>query len=163
MKRLPLIATLVVAAGLAIVLAACGGSSSSGNSSPSSTSGATTANAASIGLRSTPLGHVLVDRGNGRTLYLFEADKNGRSACSGACLSLWPPLTTGSAPKLAAGLGAKAGTIPAKGGKQQVTYAGHPLYLYAGDQKAGQTTGQDINSFGASWYVLGANGVKIGD
>jgi predicted lipoprotein with Yx(FWY)xxD motif len=163
MRRFTLLATVVVAAGLAVVLAACGGSSSSGNGYGSSTSGATTANAAAIGLRSTSLGRVLVDSGNGRTLYLFEADKNGRSACSGACVSLWPPLTTSGTPKLAAGLGAKVGTIPAKDGKQQVTYAGHPLYLYAGDQKAGQTSGQDIDSFGASWYVLGANGAKIGD
>jgi predicted lipoprotein with Yx(FWY)xxD motif len=42
-----------------------------------------------------------------------------------------------------------------------VTYNGHPLYYFAGDTKAGATTGQDINQFGALWYVLTASGTEI--
>jgi predicted lipoprotein with Yx(FWY)xxD motif len=42
-----------------------------------------------------------------------------------------------------------------------VTYNGHPLYYYAGDQKPGDIKGQGLNQFGAAWYVLGANGNKI--
>ena len=40
---------------------------------------------ASVGVASTPLGRILVD-GSGRTLYLFEKDRPGRSLCSGACV-----------------------------------------------------------------------------
>src|SRR5205814_8649755 len=32
--------------------------------------------------------------GSGRTLYLFEKDKRGKSACSAACAMYWPPLIT---------------------------------------------------------------------
>jgi secreted repeat protein with Y-X4-D motif len=46
-------------------------------------------------------------------------------------------------------------------GMSQVTYGGHPLYTFVGDKRAGQTTGQGLNNFGAGWYVLGANGQKI--
>jgi hypothetical protein len=43
----------------------------------------------------------------------------------------------------------------------QVTYAGHPLYYYVGDTKAGLTTGQALNQFGALWYVLNPSGSSI--
>jgi predicted lipoprotein with Yx(FWY)xxD motif len=46
-------------------------------------------------------------------------------------------------------------------GGEQVLYAGHPLYTYAGDSGPGQTNGEALNQFGAEWYVLGANGAKI--
>jgi Secreted repeat of unknown function len=36
------------------------------------------------------------------------------------------------------------------------------VYYYAGDQKAGDTNGQDLNQFGAPWYVLSPAGNKIG-
>ena len=36
----------------------------------------------------------------------------------------------------------------------QVTYNGHPLYYYAADQKPGDTSGQNVDGFGAEWYVL---------
>jgi predicted lipoprotein with Yx(FWY)xxD motif len=56
---------------------------------------------------------------------------------------------------------AKVGTIKAAGGDRQVTYNGHPLYYYAPDRKAGDTTGQGLNQFGAKWYVLSATGNKV--
>ena len=36
----------------------------------------------------------------------------------------------------------------------QVTYDGHPLYLFVGDKKAGQTSGEGSTAFGAPWYVM---------
>jgi predicted lipoprotein with Yx(FWY)xxD motif len=100
---------------------------------------------------------VLVD-GSGRTLYLFEKDKGPRSMCAGACASAWPPVTTTGAPTAGAGVAAaKLGTTKRSGG-EQVLYAGHPLYTYVGDGSPGQTTGQDLDQFGAKWYVLGATG-----
>ena len=46
---------------------------------------------ATLSLRQTNLGHILVSA-KGRTLYLFMKDRNGRSACTGACATYWPPL-----------------------------------------------------------------------
>jgi predicted lipoprotein with Yx(FWY)xxD motif len=116
---------------------------------------------AAIDVRATALGRTLVDA-RGRTLYLFEADKPNVSNCSGACLSIWPPLTSGAKPQAKGGvLAAKIGTISSTGGKQQVTYGGHPLYYYVGDQKPGDTKGQGLNQFGAEWYVLAPTGNKI--
>jgi hypothetical protein len=42
-------------------------------------------------------------------------------------------------------------------GKPQVTYNGHPLYLFSADQKAGDTNGQGVNAFGGLWYVLSSS------
>jgi predicted lipoprotein with Yx(FWY)xxD motif len=158
MKRLILLAAAIAAAGLIVVLVA-GGSSDKGTAQGA----AADAGGAAIAVRSTEHGRVLVDD-RGRTLYLFEADKPNRSACSGACLSIWPAVTSAGAPQLrGAGLTGKAGTIPAAGGKRQVTYNGHPLYLYAGDRRPGDTAGQGLDQFGAKWYVVGPNGSKVDD
>jgi secreted repeat protein with Y-X4-D motif len=43
----------------------------------------------------------------------------------------------------------------------QVTYAGHPLYLFVGDRRAGQTAGEGLDNFGAEWYVVAATGRKV--
>jgi predicted lipoprotein with Yx(FWY)xxD motif len=123
-------------------------------------SGSAASGKATVSVRKTKLGTILVDQ-QGRTLYLFMKDKNGKSACGGACAVGWPPLLTNGKPK--AGKGARAkllGTTVRKSGTQ-VTYAGHPLYTYAGDRKAGQTNGEGSRAFGAPWYVLAANGHRI--
>jgi predicted lipoprotein with Yx(FWY)xxD motif len=110
-----------------------------------------------VSTRSTPLGKILVDA-DGRTLYLFEADEANMSNCSGGCLSVWPALTAHSTPKAEQGVAAAMIGTTADG---QVTYNGHPLYYYAGDQQAGDTAGQGLDQFGAKWYVLDAAGNKI--
>jgi hypothetical protein len=46
-------------------------------------------------------------------------------------------------------------------GKPQVTYNGHPLYLFSADHKAGDTNGQGVNAFGGLWYVLSSSGDEI--
>src|SRR6266566_9305339 len=61
-----------------------------------------------VALRSTALGNVLVDA-RGRTLYLFEKDKRGRSACYGACAAYWPPLFSAAKPR--AGRGVRASLL----------------------------------------------------
>jgi predicted lipoprotein with Yx(FWY)xxD motif len=90
----------------------------------------------------------------------FKKDKNGKSACSGACAQNWPPLLTKGAPK--AGAGAKAsllGTTKRSDGTTQVTYSGHPLYTFVADNgKPGSTKGQGVDAFGARWYVVAAKG-----
>jgi len=109
------------------------------------------------------LGRIVVD-GRARTLYLFEKDRRGHSACSGTCATYWPPLITHGKP--IAGPGVKSallGTIRRANGTRQVTYAGHPLYLYVLDTKAGQTNGEGSQDFGAGWDALSPGGKKIED
>ena len=141
--------TALVAAGAVAVLASVAASKPSAAGS-------------TVKIRSTSLGKVLVDA-KGRTLYLFEKDKNGKSACSGACATNWPPLLTSGTPKAGAGARAsKLGTTRRSDGTKQVTYGGHPVYRFVLDHnKPGSTKGEGVNAFGAEWYVLGANGKKI--
>ena len=107
------------------------------------------------------LGRIVVDS-RGHTLYLFEKDRRGASACSGACLVYWPPLLTSKMPR--ATMGARPsllGSIRRADGTRQVTYAGHPLYRFSGDARRGQTNGEGLKDFGAGWYVLMPSGKKI--
>ena len=154
---LAVIATALVA--LAVVVAGCGGGSGYGGSAsarpPASGSGA------SVKLASTKLGKVLVDA-KGRTLYLFEADKGPMSTCDGACATVWPPLEAAGKPTAGAGLdAAKVGTTKRADGGSEVTYNGHPLYTFEGDSAPGQTSGQELDDFGAEWYALSAAGDKV--
>jgi len=110
--------------------------------------------------RKTKLGTILVNA-QGRSLYLFLKDKNGKSACSGACAKAWPPLMTTGKPRAAGGANAKLLGTTKRSNGTQVTYNGHPLYTFFQDTKAGQTKGQGSNFFGALWYVMGTNGKQI--
>ena len=169
MTRMFSLAALAVAG--ALVLAACGGSSSS-NSATSSSGGASstpsygaakpstsnTSNssgaASVVGTKSSSLGTFLVDA-NGRTLYLWDADHGSKSTCSGACAQAWPPLTTTATPKASGAVKASLlGITKRADGTREVTYAGHPIYTFAGDTQPGQTTGQGSNGFGAPWWVV---------
>ena len=53
------------------------------------------------------------------------------------------------------------GTTKRKDGRLEVTYAGHPLYYFITDTKAGDATGQGVNGFGALWYVVSPSGMLI--
>jgi predicted lipoprotein with Yx(FWY)xxD motif len=116
-----------------------------------------------IGVGSTRLGSVLVD-GNGRTLYLFAADSGSKSTCnSSACVQYWPPVLTTGTPQAGSGASASLlGTSTRQDGKTQITYAGHPLYYFISDTKAGDVSGQGISAFGGPWYVVSASGMQIG-
>ena len=107
------------------------------------------------------LGQILVD-GEGKTVYLFVADKGTASTCYTSCATIWPPVLTTGAPQ--AGTGAQAsllGTTTRTDGKVEVTYAGHPLYYFIQDKKAGDTTGQGVNGFGGLWWVLSPSGAAM--
>jgi predicted lipoprotein with Yx(FWY)xxD motif len=107
------------------------------------------------------LGRVLVD-GRGRTLYLFEKDKHGRSVCTGSCAGFWPPLIATGKPLARAG--AKTSllrTTKRADGRLQVTYNRHPLYTFVKDTRKGQTNGEEIDAFGAEWYAVSVAGAKV--
>ena len=147
--------------GLAITLVAVAGLVAAAHGGTSSRSRAQAAPTARVALRKTALGTILVDS-RGRTLYLFEKDRNGMSMCNSACVSYWPPLTSHATAHVGMGVHqSMLGLSMAHNGVRQVTYAGHPLYTFVGDKKAGQTTGEGLNNFGGGWYVLTANGKKV--
>jgi len=109
----------------------------------------------------TSLGSVLVDA-RGRTLYLFEKDRHGRSACYGGCAAYWPPFLSAGTPRAGRGVRASLlGLSRRTDGKRQVTYAGHPLYTFVGDTRAGETTGEGLTDFGAAWYAVAPSGRAI--
>jgi predicted lipoprotein with Yx(FWY)xxD motif len=170
-RRVP---ACIAAALLALpLLAGCGGSSSKSSDSstaaaaPSST-GTTAASGSqdesgpeTVKTARAAMGTVLAS-GDGKTIYLFEKDRGPRSTCSGACLQHWPAVTTDGKPQAGSGVdAAMLGTTKRGDGTTQVTYAGHPLYYFAGDSAAGQANGQGVDAFGAEWYVLGPNGKKV--
>lgn len=129
--------------------------------SPTTTTPAAAAGTA-VGTIHTHLGTVLVAGSKRMTVYLFEADHGSTSNCSGSCAQAWPPVTTSGEPKAAgAAQAADLGTTTRADGTKQVTYHGHPLYYYVADHSAGETTGEGVTAFGASWYVLNPQGKKI--
>ncbi|MFI7243463.1 hypothetical protein [Streptomyces qinglanensis] len=157
--------TAVYAGTAALWAAALGGCSDGGGDGGSSPSPSSSKEAATVEVRSGDLGRFLAD-GSGRTLYLFEADTSGKSTCEGGCATAWPPVVVEGKGKPRAGNGAESGllgTTERKDGSRQLTYDGHPLYRYQGDDKPGDTAGQGLDQFGAKWFVLDPSGKKITD
>jgi predicted lipoprotein with Yx(FWY)xxD motif len=156
-KRLP----VYVAAGagvsaLAVVLGLTLGSPQATGSTVSTSPSSTV-----VTTRDTPLGRILVDA-QGRTLYLFAKDSGPASACSGSCLTYWPAVVVTGQPQAAGGASAASvGVITGSQGSKQLSYAGHPLYYFAGDSQAGQTGGQALDQFGAEWFVLDPSGSAV--
>jgi predicted lipoprotein with Yx(FWY)xxD motif len=168
--------------GISVVVAACGSSSSTttaastgaagtaASSTASSTAAAasSTANATPAAVKGTavstasgPDGIYLTGAG-GRPLYLWVADRNGKSVCSGQCAKFWPPLTTTGKP-VASG-SAKAslvGTVKRADGTTQVTYKNHPLYYFLEDKTKGSFKGQGSDAFGADWWLVAPSGAAI--
>lgn len=164
-RKTKVLIAAVAALATALIAVACGSASSAysaapyGSAAPSAKLAAV--KATRIGSAKSSLGRIVVDA-RGRTLYLFEKDKHRRSACYGPCAQYWPPLLSHGAPK--AGTGVKRsllGTTRRRNGTRQVTYAGHPLYRYAGDTRAGQTTGAGLQDFGGGWDPISPAGKKI--
>jgi predicted lipoprotein with Yx(FWY)xxD motif len=142
----------------ALTLAACASSSTStppaagGSATPPTSSGSTV----QVG-NSTQYGSILVDA-QGNTLYLFDQDTGKTSACTGACIATWPPLTASGSPTAGTGVDASLlGTAKQADGSTQVTYKGHLLYTFAGDSTPGATTGEGVNGF----FVVSSTGDKV--
>ena len=93
----------------------------------------------------TPKGPALADS-RGMTLYTFDKDDGGKSACTGKCAENWPPLMadpTASAP-------AGYSLVTREDGGKQWAYKGKPLYGWVKDAKPGDTTGDGVNN---SWHI----------
>jgi predicted lipoprotein with Yx(FWY)xxD motif len=128
---------------------------------PAAASHAAAAKGPVVSTATTSLGRILVDA-RGHTLYLFGKDRNGKSACSGACATAWPPLIATAKPRAGAGAEAsRLGTTKRADGRLQVTYNHHPVYTFVKDTKKGQTNGEGLNAFGGTWDALSAAGAKV--
>jgi predicted lipoprotein with Yx(FWY)xxD motif len=91
-------------------------------------------------------GKVLTD-GKGMTLYTFDKDPGGKSACNGPCATNWPALMASADAKPA---GAYAIITRDDGGKQWA-YKGKPLYAWNKDQKPGDITGDGF--LNGAWHI----------
>lgn len=88
----------------------------------------------------------------GFTVYVFDADLKapGTSQCTATCAGVWPAVPVASGTGLSPGFS----TITRSDtGVQQLTFGGRPLYTFTVDQASGQTNGDDITSFGATWHI----------
>jgi predicted lipoprotein with Yx(FWY)xxD motif len=144
----------------ALAVAGCGGSGTKA-SAPSSPPTTASGVAATVSVENAGLGNILVSS-QGRTLYMFSRDSGTMSACTGACAVNWPPLRASGKPTV--GNGARASivsTTARSNGKRQVTYNGHPLYLFKGDNKPGDTNGEGLTAFGGSWFALSPTGNQV--
>ena len=89
---------------------------------------------------------LLVDAA-GRTLYTFDNDRDGKSACSGGCAVAWPPaLATAETP-----WNSDFSIIVRGDGTDQWTFNGKPLYRFAGDAKPGDVNGDEL---GGVWHAI---------
>lgn len=94
----------------------------------------------------TAKGKTLVDA-KGMTLYTFDRDAGGKSACNGPCVGNWPPLMAGADAK---DMGAWS-VVTRDDGAKQWAYKGKPLYTWVKDTKAGDITGDGF--LNGAWHV----------
>jgi predicted lipoprotein with Yx(FWY)xxD motif len=138
-------------------------SSAAATSAPTSSAPAssmsTPAAASELKVAESKVGQIVVD-GKGMSVYYYTKDTkdSGTSACTGGCLTAWPPVTTTSATPSVEGVMGTLGTITTPDGKKQVTINGMPIYYYAKDKAAGDITGQGVNSV---WYLVAPSGEMI--
>ena len=83
----------------------------------------------------------------GMTLYVFDKDSGGKSACNGPCTGNWPPLTA-TAGAMAMG---NYSIITRDDGGKQWAYKGRPLYAWKNDKKPGDITGDGF--LDGAWHV----------
>ncbi len=170
----PRLGIALTALALAAALSGCGGSPGTTTTTPVATSPAATSpgvsatptkgatsTAAAGNLKTAPssVGDIVVDAA-GMSVYFFTKDvkDSGTSACTGGCLTAWPPLLTTAASPAADGVTGTLGTITTPDGAKQVTLNGLPLYYFAKDTKPGDILGQGVNDV---WYLATPAGEMI--
>jgi predicted lipoprotein with Yx(FWY)xxD motif len=142
------LAMALVAVGVAVAAAGCGGQAAKATPQYE------------LQARAIPgLGKIVTD-GKGFTLYMYAPDHRGLSRCYEFCAQQWPPLVLPrgiTQPEAGPGLDkALVGTVRRSNGTLQETYGGWPLYLWQGDTAPGEATGQAYDM--GLWYVLSVTG-----
>lgn len=82
----------------------------------------------------------LVDA-RGMSLYTFDKDEPGKSACNGKCAENWPPLLAGADGQAAGDWG----IVVRDDGRRQWSFKGRPLYGWIKDEKPGDRSGDGFN------------------
>lgn len=148
-----------------VALAACGDSVDEGPKPQ--LSGADT----TLQVRPSFYGATLAD-GAGHSLYQFDADRGGRPTCTDACAQVWRPYIALGEPRPKDGnvnalVDSSIGTVTRGDGREQVTYAGHPLYFFANDGAPGDPNhvddirGAGQKQFGGTWSAVSASGAPV--
>ena len=163
-KRVP---ALLAVLSVGILVAACGGPTPVPTRTPAAASpavtqaptqvptqapsGSTTFTVATAPIICCDQGLALVGP-DGMTLYTFDRDATpNKSACESAeCAGTWPALTATGTPTAASGISGTLATFERADNSLQVSYNGKPLYSFAGDIRAGDTTGDGISEV---WHI----------
>lgn len=162
MKR---VTFLLLSAVFVLLLSACGGTADTGSAQSTPTTAPAVASAPTDTPTTAPVEAVIktasatvdgksvtiLTDAKGMTLYYFTPDTSTKTSCTAACAQNWPPLLfTGSGnPTASTSLPGEL-EVYANDNGNQVIYNDHPLYTFAGDTAAGQTTGQGK---AGKWYV----------
>ena len=112
-------------------------------------------------IKKTSAGKILVNSA-GSILYEFTKDSRNTDKCAtlSGCASIWVPEPVQGTPSAGAGVHASLlSSIPLAGSGHQVTYAGHPLYIYAAAPTATSYIG--VSQFGGRWYAINAKGKAV--
>lgn len=91
-------------------------------------------------------GKVLTNE-SGMTLYVFDKDSGGKSACNGPCAGNWPPLMATAA---AMAMGDYT-VVSRDDGSKQWAFKGKPLYTWKNDKKPGDITGDGF--LNGAWHI----------
>lgn len=83
----------------------------------------------------------------GMTLYVFDKDAGGVSACYDDCAVKWPPYLGKADEKMTEGWT----LVDRTDGTKQWAYDGKPVYYFAGDAAKGDAKGDGM---GDVWHVI---------
>ncbi|MBB6464787.1 COG4315 family predicted lipoprotein [Aminobacter carboxidus] len=86
----------------------------------------------------------------GMTLYTYDKDSGGKSACNGDCAVNWPPLMAAADAKDEG----EWTVVTRDDGSKMWAYEGKPLYTFIQDKKAGDVTGEGK---GGVWHIAKAD------
>ena len=104
-----------------------------------------------------------VDEGESLTLYFFDYDSHGESACYGSCATTWPPLLVEDEEQLSFADDSILGELSVyqrEDDTWQVLYNGYPVYFYSGDDVAGDVNGQGVDNL---WSVIAPEDIADDD
>lgn len=97
------------------------------------------------------LGRVLT-RANRQAIYVWNAERNGKIRCTGACAKAWPPVLVRKGvvvPMHVAGIEGDFGTVRRANGARQLTFNRRPLYTYA-HERPGEVKCNDVDG----WFAV---------
>lgn len=83
----------------------------------------------------------------GDTLYTYDLDVDGTSACDAECIKQWPPYYHASGNEE----GEMWTVVTNADGTKQWAYDGKPVYYFIGDTKTGEANGDGI---GGVWHII---------